>query len=722
MGALGRLEILGALALATAVVVACGDDGVDPPDPPLPTADSGVDGPGPGPDAAPAWGMPSRPSNPTCLAPARDASNAKVKLEWVFQTIRPQQPTEVIAAPKEFPTLALYVLEQRGRVLGIPGGAPTELVALDIQSVVAFNGEAGLLGLAFHPSFATKRFVYVYYTINHPTPAPDRLFQEIVARYAVMNDGTFDAASETILLRQDQPSELHNGGKLAFGPDGFLYLSIGDGTDSNAAQDLTSLRGKILRIDIDGASPYAVPPSNPLVGAGGGMRPELYAWGFRNPWRFSFDSASGDLWVGDVGQGAWEEMNRVEKGGNYGWPIREGAHCFFGLPCDPAGYIDPFVEHPNSETIAMIGGVVYHGTAIPSLSGRLVYGTYGGPIYALGSDPVTGAPKPELLNGDDPSYHPSALGTGRDGEIYMAEVAQNAIFMIKPAAAATPSPLPDRLSKTGCVDPADPKKLAAGMVPYTVAAELWSDGAEKSRAFAIPDGAKVTVKDDGHLDLPPKSVTMKTFSRGGKRVETRLFVRHDDGGWSGFTYAWNDAQTDADLVVGNRMTSGHYFPSRAECLRCHNENAGRSLGLELAQLEIDFTYPNGARGNQVDNLLHAELLDKTPAARAKSTLANSARGYLHANCSFCHRPGAATAAFDLRATANLSDVCNVAPKAGDLGVAGAKLIVPGDPSKSLVSLRMHRTGAGRMPPLASFVVDPQADSLVDPWIRTAACR
>ncbi|MBS2020276.1 MAG: hypothetical protein JST00_45875, partial [Deltaproteobacteria bacterium] len=289
------------------------------------------------------------------------------------------------------------------------------------------------------------------------------------------------------------------------------------------------------------------------------------------------------------------------------------------------------------------------------------------------------------------------------------------------AAAATPSPLPDRLSKTGCVDPADPKKLAPGMVPYAVAAELWADGADKTRAFAIPDGTKVTVKDDGRLELPPRSVTMKTFTRNGKKVETRLFVRHDDGGWGGLTYAWNDAQTDASLVVGNRRTNEHYFPSRAECLRCHNEAAGRSLGLELAQLEIDFTYPNGARGNQVDNLLHAELLDKAPP-RAKSSLASSARGYLHANCAFCHRPGTGAATFDLRATASLADVCNAAPKAGDLGIAGAKLIVPGDPGKSLVSLRMHRTGAGRMPPLASFVVDPQVSSLIDPWITTTACR
>lgn len=694
---------------------------MDPPVSPRLLDAAPQDGPGPVPDAAPTWGLPSRPVNTTCFAPPRDTSSAKVKLEWVFQTVRPTMPTEVVASPAALTQAELFVLEQGGRILGLATSAPSALVALDLSAVVANNGEAGLLGLAFHPSFPTKRFAYVYYTINHPTPAPDRLFQEVLARFAVKSDGTFDAATETTILRQDQPTELHNGGKLAFGPDGFLYASIGDGTDSNAAQDLTSLRGKLLRIDVDNGSPYAIPASNPLATASGGVRREVWAWGFRNPWRFSFDAASGDLWVGDVGQAAWEEMNKVEKGGNYGWPIREGAHCFVP-PCETAGYIDPVVEHPNAETSAMVGGLVYHGNAIPALRGKLVYGTFGGPIYALGSDPSTGAAKAELLNGDNLEFHPSAFAEGRDGEIYFAEWSQNAVFMIQPAAVVAPSPLPDRLSKTGCVDPGDPKKPAPGLVPYTVASELWADGAEKARAFAIPDGTKLTVRDDGHLDLPARSVTMKTFTRGGKRVETRLFVRHDDGGWSGLTYAWNDAETDAELVVGNRVTSGHYFPSRGECLRCHNENAGRSLGLELAQLETDFTYPNGARGNQIDNLLHAGLLDKTPATRAKSTLENTARGYLHANCSFCHRPGAATAPFDLRARASLADLCNVAPKAGDFGVAGAKLIVPGDPSKSLVSLRAHRTSAGRMPPLASFAVDPAVSSLIDPWITTTACR
>lgn len=726
----GRRTVPIALALVVAgaadVVGACGDA-----DPPAlaPALDAGVgsDGPaldGPAPDAPPPWGISSRPTNASCFAPARDTADAKVKLEWVFQTIRPEQPTEIVAAPKGLASLTLFVLEQRGQAIGINPASAAPLVAIDLQSKVTNSGESGLLGLAFHPSFATRRFVYMYYTRVHPDPLSTFQYQNVVMRYAVGADGTFDPATETLVIAIDQPTTLHNGGKLAFGPDGFLYVSTGEGTEPAVSQDLTSLRGKLLRIDVDGAAPYTIPPTNPRATTGGGVRAELWAWGFRNPWRFSFDRASGDLWVGDVGQSSWEEMNKVEAGGNYGWPIREGAHCLVE-PCDPGGFIDPVVEHPNADTSAMVGGVVYRGTAIPALAGKLVYGTFGGPIYALETDAVSGAPKPVLLNPDALDFHPSAFTEGQDGEIYFAEWAQNAVFAIKPAALAAASPIPDRLSKTGCVDAKDPKKLAPGLVPFGVASELWADGAAKERAFAIPDGTRLTVASDGKLVIPPRSVTMKTFTIGGRRAETRLFVRHDDGGWSGFTYAWNEAETDAELVAGNRTakvgTASWYWPSRAECLKCHNDAAGRSLGLELAQLETDFSYPNGARGNQIDNLLHADLLDRTPP-RSPSTLAGTPRGYLHTNCSNCHRPGAATAAFDLRATSTLADVCNASPKAGDLGVAGARLLLPGDPSKSLVSLRMHRLGAGRMPPLATRLEDPAVASLIDPWIRTAACR
>jgi uncharacterized repeat protein (TIGR03806 family) len=659
-----------------------------------------------------------------------------VKLDWVFQFIRPTNPTELVKNPLAGAGgTGFYVLEQAGRMLMVEANATAASVAIDLTGRVTNDGEAGLLGLAFHPSFATKRFAYVYYTIVPPAPIPGVYHQSIVSRFAVRPDGTLDPATEKELLRIDQPSDLHKGGKLAFGPDGFLYVSIGDGaTDANVAQDKTKILGKILRLDVDGGSPYAIPPSNPFSGPG--ERREIYALGFRNPWRFSFDAQSGDLWVGDVGQSAWEEIDKVELGGNYGWPIREGAHCF-GVPtCDAAGLVDPVVEHANSEAVAIIGGVVYHGTQLPNLAGKLVYGSYGGSFYALEFDPTTGAPKPVLLNPNDTAFHPSAIAEGTDGEIYFADVAQNAIFAIHPASAGppSPSPLPRTLSKTGCVDPSNPRLPAKGMIPYAVNAELWSDGAAKTRALAIPDGTTIALREDGDFDLPPRSVAMKTFLIEGKPVETRLLVRHDDGGWGGFSYAWNDAGTDADLLDGNRTKDlgggkSWYFPSRAECLRCHTDAAGRSLGLEIAQLDRDFEYPNGAIVNQMANLDHVGLFDKPPFAvphlvdPSKNGDADArARSYLHANCSFCHRPGTGILSMDMRVTAPLEPLCDAPPKEGDRGVAGAKILAPSAPEKSVLSLRMHRTGAGRMPPVASRVVDGAGTKTIDDWIRTSACR
>lgn len=706
---------------AVAFAVACGvGDVAAPAAPPLPLPT--VDDAGDGAADAPRWGLEERPTNPTCLAPPRDSSTAAIKIE-LLNDLRFDRPTELVRAPTGG---TFYLLEQLGRVVTFQAGSTASVVALDLTARVLADGESGLLGLAFHPAFASKRYAYLYYTIP-PVAAPPPAQRAIVSRFDVRPDGTLDAATESIILTVDQPSDLHKGGKVAFGPDGHLYVSFGEGAaDANLAQDANSLLGKILRIDVDSASPYAIPATNPF--AAGGGRPEIYAMGFRNPWRFSFDRASGALWVGDVGSSAWEEINAVERGGNHGWPIREGAHCYSGLPCEKGSFVDPVVEHTTVEHSAIIGGVVYHGKAIGALAGKYVYGAFAGQIYVLEHDPVTGAAKPVLLNPDDNDYYPSAIVEGPDDELYIAEWAQGAVFAIRPAAPARPTPLPDRLSKTGCVDPTDPTRPAPGLVPYAVNSELWADGADKERWLAIPDGTTIGVTADGDLDLPPRSVVMKTFSAGGRRVETRLFVRHDDGGWAGLSYGWDAAGADAVLAEGARtQTLGNgatwYQPSRSECLRCHTRAAGSTLGLEIAQLDRDLRYPNGVTGSQLANIDHIGLFDRAlPSVPRLADGRTDARSYLHANCSFCHRPGTGIGVFDLRASSTLDGACNTPPLAGAFDVADAGIIVPGAPARSVLSLRMHRLGAGRMPPLASRVVDTAGAALIDGWIATTACR
>ena len=273
-----------------------------------------------------AAGLTSRPANPTCTAPARPRLEAEVSLslEPVFGDRGFQQAVWMTQAPGD---TRWYVLERAGRVLRLEGdGSEVAEVFADLTEVVnSAPGHAGFLGMAFSPDYARTGEIFLSYTVGSWSN-----LESHVARYRVGPDGLLDPSSAELVLSLDQPSSPHNGGHIAFGPDGFLYIAFGDGQlgadQPNNALNPRNLLGTIVRIDVLGAAPYAIPPDNPLIGTD--ARAEIYALGFRNPWRFSFDRESGDLWLGDVGDADWEEINRVERGGNYAWPGREGAHCF----------------------------------------------------------------------------------------------------------------------------------------------------------------------------------------------------------------------------------------------------------------------------------------------------------------------------------------------------------------------------------------------------------
>jgi uncharacterized repeat protein (TIGR03806 family) len=300
---------------------------------------------------------------------------------------------------------------------------------------------------------------------------------------------------------------------------------------------------------------------------------------------------------------------------------------------------------------------------------------------------------------------------------------------------------PQRLSATGCVDPMDPTRPASGLIPYDVNSPLWSDGAEKQRFLAIPDGTTITINQDQDWDLPIGAVAMKTFSVGGKRVETRLFMRHDDGGWAGYTYEWNDTGTDAALLPAGKLkmldaSSAWAYPSRNQCIQCHSKAAGGTIGLETAQLNGDAVYPSTNRiSNQLATLDHIGMfsapLGQAPADAPRladpagtDDLEARARSYLHANCSHCHRPmGGGQGTMDLRYAQALKDTatCNATNTQGPIGSA-TKLIAPGDPQSSIVSIRLHATDAKRMPPVAVSVTDPLGTALLDQWITSlTAC-
>lgn len=312
----------------------------------------------------------------------------------------------------------LFAVEQPGRIRILQDQTLLLPPFLDITERVLAGGERGLLGLAFHPKYSRNGRFFVHYT-RKPDGAT------VIAEYHRGSTAISSSPEERTLLTVPQPYPNHNGGMISFGPDGYLYIGLGDGGSAgdpeNRAQNPEELLGKILRIDVDRGDPYGIPPDNPFAQEGG--RPEIYALGLRNPWRFSFDVVTGELWVADVGQNMWEEINLVTRGGNYGWRVLEGTHCFNPrTSCKPPQVISPIFEYSHVKgRCSIIGGYVYRGRELPDLTATYVYGDYcTGEIFALPSSQKgshVGLPRQLLKT----SFRISSFGENATGELYVLD-------------------------------------------------------------------------------------------------------------------------------------------------------------------------------------------------------------------------------------------------------------------------------------------------------------
>jgi glucose/arabinose dehydrogenase len=352
------------------------------------------------------------------------AAEGPVDTEVAYPNLRFERPLYFAAPPNDGNNV--FVVEQRGMIYQFPnrrGVDPDQKsVVLDIRQIVRSpeddngNNEEGLLGFAFHPDFENNHKIYLDYTAYRG----DR--RNVISEWQYNPEtGRIDPDSERVLMEIDQPFWNHNGGHLAFGPEGYLYITKGDGGSAGdpkeAGQDRSTLLGKILRIDVDhkeNGKPYAIPDDNPFVDMAD-ARPEIYAWGLRNVWRFSFDSKTGALWAGDVGQNKYEEINVVVNGGNYGWDIREGFHPFEGDEEPKTELIDPVHEYPREDGLSVTGGYVYRGEAIPELKGVYVFADYAKPnVWGL------------EYNGEEVTAHQkiavvprvASFGVDRAGELY----------------------------------------------------------------------------------------------------------------------------------------------------------------------------------------------------------------------------------------------------------------------------------------------------------------
>lgn len=321
----------------------------------------------------------------------------------------------------------LFIVEQPGTIRILEKGKLLKVPFLDIKERVLFRGEQGLLGLAFHPEYHLNGRFFVNYTRKDDGAT-------VIAEYHRSEQADLAGREERILISIPQPYPNHNGGMIAFGPDGYLYIGMGDGGSGgdpqNRAQNKNDLLGKLLRIDVNNLVPYGIPTDNPFVG--GKERPEIFAMGLRNPWRFSFDRETGDLWLADVGQNKWEEVNVVRKGGNYGWRVMEGFHCFnLPEPCGKENFTSPVLEYDHQGgRCSIIGGYVYRGRAIPALVGTYLYGDFcSGEMLLVRTNQggqVSGEPWVLKTNASISSF-----GEDENGEIYLLDH-KGAVYQLAP--------------------------------------------------------------------------------------------------------------------------------------------------------------------------------------------------------------------------------------------------------------------------------------------------
>ena len=405
--------------VATVAVTACSSEPEATPPPrmattesqtPSPTGVTIVDSQTPIPTSHPA----TAPDTP---APA-NGPLPSVRAEVVFPGVSFNRMV-FLTHPEEMPA-RLYLVLQPGRIMvfdNVPNPSSPETF-LDIRNKVSDRGnEEGLLGLAFDPDYRNNGYFYVYYSAASPR-------RSVIARYhAPAGTQQADPTSEKIIMEIGQPYSNHNGGQVTFGPDGYLYVGLGDGGSGGDprghGQNLRTLLGTILRIDVstlDEVGSYAVPPDNPFIGVQG-ARPEIWAYGLRNPWRFSFDRETGDLWTGDVGQNKLEEIDIIKPGANYGWNIVEGSLCFRDSPCSSEGLEPPVAEYGRDGGCSVTGGYVYRGSRLPSLVGAYLYGDFcTGNIWALRHD---GSQVVDQALIADTNLQISSFAEGPDGEVYI---------------------------------------------------------------------------------------------------------------------------------------------------------------------------------------------------------------------------------------------------------------------------------------------------------------
>lgn len=676
-------------------------------------------------------GLDERPVSESCIA--GDAPNSgDFQLRRVWSRVRFTQPIGLVQMPGDA-TNPYYVMEKGGRILRLPANFSSTSAGLflDLRDVVETGGEGGVFSMAFHPQYPEQPYVYVSHMVDE-----DGFFTRI-SRFTTLDGMT--AEDEKILFNLPQNlspygrGSIHNGGTLAFGPDGFLYMSVGDDKRTFDVGVTDQLYGTIIRIDVDTQEAYTIPENNPFDN-------EIFAYGFRNPWRISFDKLTGELWAGDVGEQCFEEINRVEIGGNYGWPNWEADVCGPGK-CIGKNTLPVYQYHTSKQCgpgNSITGGYVYRGALNPNLTGKYIYGDYQtGQVWAF--DVKNGFN--EDLFVDSRSDGIASFGEDNQGEIFHIDIVTGAVSRIEPSSggSAVAGP-PAKLSETGCF--AELGALltpAEGVLPYDIAQPFWSDGAEKQRFLSLPDDTAFTVDKDGDWEMPSGAVLIKHFRVADTNIETRFFVRYENGAYGAYTYKWT-TEEDAELVDAEgedvTLVDGQLWrlPSRNECRQCHTARAGYSLGLETRQMNIERTFAQtGRKANQFTTFAALEMVQGDLASLppfpalddVTADIGERAQSYIHVNCSSCHRgTGGSQSIWDARYKTPLAEkgLCLTEPVTPVTDLQPEYYVNPGDHLSSSIWWRVHIRGAEQMPPIGSNKVDSQGAEVLAQWIDSLSAE
>ena len=666
------------------------------------------------------------------------------------------------------PQLQRYFLcELHGKIFSFPHDeqvASADL-AVDLKTELhsfdpaQSNGVQDVYSIAFDPDFQHNRYIYIMMVLSSKTgePLPDG---SRVSRFRVTEDSPprIDVASELPLISWLAGG--HNGCDLAFDQSGCLLISTGDATAPSppdglqTGQNLTDFLSCILRIDVRNAAPgqpYQIPSDNPFV-EHPSAKPEIWAFGFRNPWRISVDTASGRVHTGDVGWEKWELIHEVVAGGNYGWSVFEGPERIQpNLPEGPGPVRSPRAALPHSEAASITGGFVVRSPHIPEIQNRYLFGDWvSGRIWSLPLD----EPGPPRLEAVSP-LRIIAFSPDRDGlPLVVNHLNPTSLFRIQPAASrdaqqAAAKAFPRRLSDTGLFADTAAHQWNAGVREFEIQHPAWHDGASARRAIALPDRSTAIVYPsprplehiamfNSRLHYPPGTVLAKTIELHGRRLETQV-LQFDGRLWQAFSWVWNAEQTDAELApaagleipLPNQPGRTWRIHSRTECFQCHNLWAETTLAFTPEQLHHPATGSDSpwlqlvregyaATQNPQGQPVPAESCVRQPLTRDPTApLAQRARSWLHVNCAHCHQQNAGTGApitmrsHDTDAETGLLDA---APAKGSFGIANARIIAPGQPQHSTLLYRIASASAGRMPHIGSREVDFHGVALLTAWV------